>query len=98
FGDRLLARLDEAAHGGLTATDGAWQQAVLFNPTTWQGTQRANYVQPGQAEYRQITKTEVLLIDRMADEFAKEQGIDGDTARQRLTQQALRMIDADWAS
>tara|TARA_R110000824_G_scaffold106568_2_gene251787 strand:+ start:2517 stop:4832 length:2316 start_codon:yes stop_codon:yes gene_type:complete len=64
FGERLTARMDEAAEGGLSQTPSDWSSTMRQNAATAQGTFLANTLHSGQVEYRQFTTNESAALDQ----------------------------------
>ncbi len=98
FADRINQAVSEYGgdlNGSYTTSS---NRALKNSQTVYIGTQAANEVGSAKVDYRQATKGEILLIDRIADDYAKQENISPDEARSLLTQQALSMIDEKWAS
>ncbi|WP_251812619.1 hypothetical protein [Alkalimarinus sediminis] len=98
FADRITQAVSENG-GNLNASYTRQSNLNLKNSqAVAKGTQAANQVGNAKVDYRQATKGEILLIDRIADAYAEQQKITPEEARRTLTQQALSMIDETWAN
>mgnify|MGYP003134694695 FL=1 len=98
FGEQLASRINQAAGGNLDATGGRYFSARLKqSQPVLSGTVVANQVGSATVDNRQLYVQEARAILDNAPAYAERYGISETQAKKELIQQALLMVDKDWA-
>jgi filamentous hemagglutinin len=98
FGEQLADRINQAAGGNLDATGGRYFAAGLKqSQAVRNGTVIANQVGTATVDHRQLYVQEARAILDNAPAYAETYKISETQAKKELIQQALLMVDKDWA-